>query len=82
VFIEPADGSTTTEGVIAVRGLAAPRSVITRDIPLWFDEHVTADSAGRWSFVLQLNEGQNTFKFRIGDDLATERTLTVYYAGS
>jgi hypothetical protein len=65
--------------VIVVRGLAEPGSVITRDVPLWFDEHVVADSAGRWSFVLQLNAGQNTFTFRIADDRATERLLTVYY---
>ena len=82
VIVDPADGSTTTESVIVVRGLAAPGSVITRDIPLWFDEHVTADSTGRWSFVLQLGAGQNTFKFRIADDLATERTLTVNFVQS
>jgi hypothetical protein len=52
---------------------------VTRDVPLWFDEHVVADSTGRWSFVLQLNPGVNTFMFRIGDDRATERSLMVNY---
>jgi hypothetical protein len=79
VILEPADRQTTNESVIIVRGIAAPGAVITRDIPLWFDEHVVADSAGRWSFVLQLNPGQNTFMFRVGDDRATERSVTVYY---
>jgi hypothetical protein len=65
-----------------VRGLASPGSVITRDVPMWFDEHVVADSAGRWSFVLELNAGQNTFIFRVGDDRATETLLTVHYLQS
>ena len=60
-----------------VRGLAAPGSDITRDVPLWFDEHTTADAVGRWSFVLSLNPGANTFTFRVGDDRTTETTLTI-----
>jgi len=79
VILEPADGQSISERVVIVRGVASPGSVITRDIPLWFDEHVVADSAGRWSFVLELNGGQNTFMFRVGDDRATETSLTVYY---
>jgi hypothetical protein len=82
LIVEPVEGSSVSDPIIVVRGLAAPNSVITRDIPLWFDEHVVADSLGRWSFVLQLNPGQNTFMFRVGDDLATERSLTVYYVQS
>jgi hypothetical protein len=54
--------------------------VITRVVPFWFDEHTTADSAGRWSFVEQLNPGENTFTFRVADDSATEATLTLYYS--
>ena len=77
LILEPADGSSTFEDVVIVRGLAAPGSDITRDVPLWFDEHATADSVGRWSFVLSLNTGENTFTFRVGDDRATETTLTI-----
>lgn len=79
VIVEPADGSTTFEDVVIVRGLAAPGSDITRDVPLWFDEHATADSVGRWSFVLRLNPGENTFTFRVGDDRSTEQQLTINY---
>jgi len=68
------------ERVVIVRGLAAPGTTVTRDVPMWFDEHTIADVAGRWSFVEPLNEGENTFKFRVADDTATEVTLTVYYS--
>ena len=64
--------------MVAVHGLAAPGTTITRDIPLWFDEHTIADSFGRWSFTLQLNIGDNSFTFRIGDDLTTAQTLLVH----
>ena len=79
VILEPDNGSTTSERAIAIRGLAAPGSVITRDVPLWFDEHTTADSAGHWSFVEPLNVGENSFTFRVADDRTTEITLIVYY---
>lgn len=78
-IIEPADGATVNEQFVIVRGLARPGSVITRDIPLWFDEHTRADSAGLWSFAVSLDEGGNTMTFRVGDDLSTARTLTVIY---
>jgi hypothetical protein len=80
--VEPADGSTTFEDVVIVRGLAAPGSDITRDVPLWFDEHASADSVGRWSFVLTLSPGPNTFTFRVGDDRSTEQQLTINYIDS
>ncbi|HUS21069.1 MAG TPA: hypothetical protein VMZ66_03550 [Aeromicrobium sp.] len=82
LIVEPADGSTTFEDVVIVRGLAAPGSEITRDVPFWFDEHTTADSVGRWSFVLSLNTGANSFTFRVGDDRATDRTLTINHIAS
>jgi hypothetical protein len=78
-IIEPADRATIHEQFVVVRGLARPGSVITRDIPLWFDDHTTADSAGLWSFALSLNEGNNTMTFRVGNDLSTAQTLTVIY---
>jgi hypothetical protein len=45
---------------------------------MWFDEHTIADSAGRWSFALALNIGDNSFLFRAGDDRTTEITLTIH----
>ena len=65
-----------------ILGLAQPNATITHDIPNWFDEHTTADANGQWSFNEPLNEGQNTFKFRVGDDMSTEVTLTVFYVPS
>ena len=59
--------------------MAAPHATITRDVPLWFDEHTEADSSGHWSFVEQLSPGRNEFTFRVADDRSTEHTLVVYY---
>jgi len=60
--------------------MASPNATITHDIPLWFDEHTIADATGLWSFSEALVPGENTFKFRVGDDSATEVTITVYYS--
>jgi hypothetical protein len=78
VIVDPVNGGTTIERTIIVRGLAAPGSTITRDVPMWFDEHVVADNAGRWSFVLPLAIGDNAFTFRVGDDLSTVVTLNIH----
>ncbi|CAN5170919.1 hypothetical protein BH24CHL7_BH24CHL7_07550 [soil metagenome] len=82
IILEPLDGETVIENAIVVRGLAPAGATITRHVPFWFDEHTVADSAGRWSFALALHEGENSFTFRIDDDLATQRTLTVFYRAS
>jgi hypothetical protein len=79
IITEPTDGATVADRIVLVRGLAQPGSTVTRDVPMWFDEHVVADSAGRWSFAVSLNEGENVLTFRVGDDTSTERTMTVYY---
>lgn len=76
---EPADGAVTNTSVIFVRGIAPPGATVTRDIPLWFDDHTIADAGGRWSFAVQLGAGANLLTFRIGDDASTTKTLTVYY---
>jgi hypothetical protein len=80
VITEPADGAVTNSSVIFVRGTAAPGATVTRDIPLWFDDHTIADASGHWSFAVQLGAGTNLLTFRIGDDASTAKTLTVYYA--
>ena len=79
VILQPADGATTSDHSVVISGLSQPGVTITHDIPNWFDEHTTADSQGRWSFTESLAEGQNTFKFRVADDMTTEVTLTIYY---
>jgi len=72
------NGSATIDRAVIVRGLAQPGSTITRNVPLWFDEHAIADSTGNWSFALPLNVGENVFTFRVGDDVSTAQTLTIY----
>jgi hypothetical protein len=80
VILDPLEGATVTERVITVRGLAQPGTEVTQDVPLWFDNHATADPAGQWSINVELNSGWNAVKFRIGDDLSTQVTLNVYFA--
>lgn len=80
MILEPSDGTTTRDSSIVISGLAEPNATITRDVPLWFDEHAVADAAGQWSFTELLNIGENTFTFRVGDDTATAVTITVYYS--
>jgi hypothetical protein len=63
-----------------VRGLSQPAAPITQDIPLWFDNHTTADAAGQWSLDVTLSPGQNVLKFRVDDQYDTTVTLNVSYA--
>lgn len=79
IILEPVDGSTSADLAIVVRGLSQPGATITHDIPFWLDEHTVADAAGRWSFVETLNPGQNIFRFRVADNVASEVSLTVFY---
>ncbi|MEA2676152.1 MAG: hypothetical protein QOJ81_293 [Chloroflexota bacterium] len=70
-----------SERVITVSGLTQPGATITREKPFWFDDHVTADNAGQWSMLVELNVGENAINFRVGDDSSTLITLNVYYPG-
>jgi hypothetical protein len=71
-----------SEPLVIVRGVAAAGSVITRVVPFWFDDHVVADSAGRWSFAVALSAGENALTFRVADDDSTAQTLTLHYLPS
>ena len=75
----PADGEYLSTRVINVFGTAPPGSTITRDVPLWFDDHVTTRNDGIWMMSVQLGDGSNQLSFRIGDDQSTEIHLTVVY---
>jgi len=79
VIIEPVDGASGSDRVIAVRGLTQPGATVVREVPLWFDQPVAADGAGKWSMLVELVVGQNILTFRVGDDVNTRVTLTVYY---
>jgi len=76
----PRDGAILRVASIDIIGSAPPGATVTRDVPLWFDEHVTAGMDGSWSLPVQLTMGQNRLSFRIGDDRATERVVIVFRA--
>ena len=82
MILEPIDGAEVDEKGVIVRGLAPPGATITRDIRFWFDDHTVANSRGRWSFVVVLDPGENVLVFRIGDDVTTVRSVTVYFRPS
>jgi hypothetical protein len=80
IILEPAEGSTV-DRVVDVSGLTQPGATVTRIKPFWFDDHATADEAGRWTLVVELNIGWNAIEFRIADDPSTQVILNLYYAG-
>lgn len=73
----PVDGAFVRGQSVVVFGYAPPGATVTRDIPLWPDDHTTADVNGFWKMSVPLNSGENPLKFRIGDDHATERVVRV-----
>ena len=79
LILEPANESTVSDPSVVIRGLAQPFTQVTRELPLWFDEHTEADASGRWAFVEQLNNGRNEFTFHASDDQSTTLTLVVFY---
>jgi hypothetical protein len=81
VILDPIDGASSPDRVIAVRGLAQPNVTVVREVPFWFDQTAPADGEGRWSMLVELAIGQNTLTFRVGDDTSTRVTLNVYYTG-
>jgi hypothetical protein len=62
-----------------VIGTAPPGLRITQDISFGFDQHATADGTGHWAIGVDLSEGENQLKFRIGDDASTAQTIRVIY---
>lgn len=81
IVVDPTDRSTVGSNTVTVHGLAQPGAPITQDVPMWFDNHTTADASGQWSFDVSLSQGWNAFKFRVGDDAATELTINLYFGG-
>jgi len=75
----PQDGDLVRSRSINVIGTAPPGATVTRDIPLWFDDHATADADGLWMIPVELAEGENRLTFRLGDDAATARVILVRY---
>lgn len=72
-------GESVDTARITVRGTAPAGAVIVRDVSLGADERALADTSGAWEMTLELDEGVNSFVFRIGDDRDTERELNLAY---
>jgi hypothetical protein len=79
IFDFPRDGELLRDADINVIGRAPPGSTITRDIPMWFDDHTLTRDDGIWMMPIHLGDGQNVLRFRIGDDRSTEQVITVTY---
>jgi hypothetical protein len=78
-ILSPADGAVVGARDVTVIGTAPPGLGITQDISFGFDRHATADGTGHWAMGIELAEGENQLKFRIGDDPSTTQTLRVIY---
>lgn len=78
-ILSPADGAVVGARELTVIGTAPPGLRITQDISFGFDRHATADGTGHWAIGIELTEGENQLKFRIGDDPSTTQTLRVVY---
>jgi hypothetical protein len=79
---DPESGTTVAADRVHVRGTCSEGvTEITRTVEFGFDDHA-ACVLGAWAMEVGLEEGQNELNFRIGDDDATARVLTVTYAPS
>lgn len=78
-ILSPADGAVVGAREVTVIGTAPPGLRITQDISFGFDRHATADGTGHWAIQVELTEGENQLKLRIGDDPSTTQTLRVIY---
>jgi hypothetical protein len=80
--LSPTNGSSVPGTSVLVEGIASPGATVTHDIALAADDHATADPSGHWSMTVELDEGLNTLKFRLGDDESTAVTITVTSAAA
>ena len=78
-ILSPADGAVVGAREVTVIGTAPAGLRITQDVSFGFDRHATADGTGHWAIALELSEGDNELKFRIGDDPSTTQTMHVTY---
>jgi hypothetical protein len=79
VILSPADGAVVGAKEVTVIGTAPPGLRITQDISFGFDQHANADGTGHWAIRVDLSEGENQLKFRLGDDPSTTQTIRVIY---
>ena len=79
VIVSPEDGEVVDADLVQGSGTAPAGAEIVLDIPFAPDDRTQADEDGEWSLPVELEEGTNTFTFRLGDDEDTETTLHVIY---
>jgi hypothetical protein len=75
----PHDGDVVATKEVTVIGLAPPGLSITRDVSLFPDQHAAVDSTGHWAIAVNLDQGDNTLVFRIGDDRSTEQRIRIRF---
>ena len=79
IITEPEDGAVVRTPSVQVVGTAPPGAEIVLDISLFGDRRTSADDKGDWVLTVDLQEGNNDFAFRIGDDESTTKALRVVY---
>ena len=72
----PEDGTVTAEQTVTVTGSAPDGADVVRSVSFGLDQHTTA-TGGQWSMTVKLEDGENLFTFRVGDDDSTATTLLV-----
>lgn len=75
----PANGAVVTSSTIEVQGTAPPGAEIVQDISLAPDQRTSATADGSWVLTVDLKEGENVLKFRIGTDTGTTKTIRVTF---
>lgn len=76
----PSDGTVVHVASVQVTGSASAGAEIVQDISMAPDQRTSADSSGRWVLTVDLEEGENVLKFRIGSDDSTTKTIRVTYS--
>jgi hypothetical protein len=79
-ILSPTDGAVVGSQQIVVIGSAPAGLRVVHDVPLRFDQSATSDGTGHWAMTVNLNNGENTLKFRLGDDKSTEKRVRVTYS--
>ncbi len=73
------NGSTVATGSVELGGDAPPNAQIVQDISFGPDKRTTAGGDGSWVLTVDLEEGENDLKLRLGDDDETTKTIRIVY---
>lgn len=78
-ILTPSNGDIVETASVTFAGTAPAGSTVIQDISLAGDREVVAVD-GTWTLDIELDEGVNEIKLRIGDDRDTEQTIRLTYA--